>query len=126
MRIALDDFGAGYSSFSYLTQLPADAIKIDGALIRDMAGNPANIAVVRTITELARNLNMKSIVEWVEDVETLQLLWDMEVDYVQGFGVARPQPPGNLLKAASMADLIANAETLELVHRRTGIQDRQG
>lgn len=126
VRIALDDFGAGYSSFSYLTQLPADAIKIDGALIRDMAGNPANIAVVRTITELARNLNMKSIVEWVEDVETLQLLWDMEVDYVQGFGVARPQPPGNLLKATSMADLIANAETLELVHRRTGIQDRQG
>ncbi|MFC3337237.1 putative bifunctional diguanylate cyclase/phosphodiesterase [Paracandidimonas soli] len=118
VRIALDDFGAGYSSFSYLASLPADAIKIDGALIRGMTNNPANVAVVRTIIELARNLGMKSIVEWVEDNATLSMLWDMEVDYVQGYGVVRPQPPSNLLKASTMADLIANPDTLTLMQER--------
>lgn len=123
VRIALDDFGAGYSSFSYLASLPADAIKIDGALIRGMNSHPANVAVVRTIIELARNLSMKSIVEWVEDNATLTLLWDMGVDYVQGYGVVRPQPPSNLLKASSIADLIANPETLELIRERRKQQE---
>ena len=122
VRIALDDFGAGYSSFSYLASLPADAIKIDGALIRGMSSHPANIAVVRTIIELAHNLEMKCIVEWVEDNTMLTMLWDMGVDYVQGYGVVRPQPPSNLLKAATMADLIVDPNTLALMQERAGRQ----
>src|SRR3546814_7743406 len=84
VRIALDDFGAGYTSFSYLKELRADAIKIDGALIKDMLANETNIAIVRTIVELARHLGMKSIAEWVEDSDTLDALQDMSVDYAQG------------------------------------------
>src|SRR5690606_6109745 len=74
VRIALDDFGAGYTSFSYLKKLQADSIKIDGALIKDMLENQTNIAIVRTIVELARSLEMVTIAEWVEDCATLEAL----------------------------------------------------
>src|SRR5690625_7317439 len=89
IRIALDDFGAGYTSFSYLRELPANALKIDGSLIKDMLQTPSNTAIVRTIVELAQNLDMVSIAEWVEDVETLIELKKIGVDYVQGFAVSR-------------------------------------
>lgn len=114
-RIALDDFGAGYTSFSYLRSLPTNAIKIDGALIKDMMANPTNVAIVGTIVELARNLGMVSIVEWVEDCATLEALWKMDVDYVQGYLVAKAQPPANILNASSLTDLIESTEALTLI-----------
>lgn len=109
VRIALDDFGAGYTSFSYLRELPADAIKIDGALICDMLNKETNVAIVRTIVELARNLGMISIAEWVEDVPTLQALQELGVDYVQGFIVSRACTPAELLKATAITDLVKDA-----------------
>src|SRR3546814_14695125 len=96
VRIALDDFGAGDTSFSYLKELRADAIKIDGALIKDMLANETNIAIVRTIVELARSLGMKSIAEWVEDSATLDALQDMGVDSAQGYVVSKSRSPINL------------------------------
>lgn len=115
VRIALDDFGAGYTSFQYLRELPADAIKIDGALICDMLKKDTNIAIVRTIVKLADNLGMVTIAEWVEDVATLKALADIGVDYVQGFGVARPCSPKDILAAQTILDLIPDAETREIV-----------
>ncbi len=66
-KIALDDFGAGYTSFKYLKDLSADALKIDGEFIRTMCDHPADTAIVEAIVALARNLGMRSIAEWVED-----------------------------------------------------------
>jgi EAL domain-containing protein (putative c-di-GMP-specific phosphodiesterase class I) len=106
VRIALDDFGAGYTSFSYLRELPADAIKIDGALICDMLKKETNVAIVRTIVELANNLGMISIAEWVEDVPTLKALQELGVDYVQGFIISKACTPADLLKAKAMPDLV--------------------
>ena len=106
VRIALDDFGAGYTSFSYLRELPADAIKIDGALICDMLNKETNVAIVRTIVELARNLGMISIAEWVEDVPTLHALQEIGVDYVQGFIVSRACTAAELLNASAIIDLV--------------------
>lgn len=116
-RVALDDFGAGYSSFSYLKELRADAIKIDGALIKDMMANEKNKAIVRTIVELARNLDMKSIAEWAEDCATLLALREMGVDYVQGFVVSRAKSPAEILNAVSVIDLISNDEVIEIVQK---------
>jgi diguanylate cyclase (GGDEF)-like protein len=116
VRIALDDFGAGYTSFSYLKELPADAIKIDGALIKDMMANETNVAIVRTIVELARNLGMMSIAEWAEDLATLKALREMGVDYVQGFVISAAKPPTEILNAISLADLISEPATLDFVH----------
>jgi len=105
-KVALDDFGAGYTSFSYLKDLPGDLLKIDGSFIVNMNQHPANIAIVEAIVSLARNLGMKTIAEWAEDCETVQTLVEIGVDYVQGFAVARPQHPDLLLDVASSASFI--------------------
>lgn len=115
IRIALDDFGAGYTSFSYLKELPADAIKIDGALVKDMLANDTNVAIIRAIVELARNLGMKVIAEWVEDCATLQALQDMGVDYVQGWVISPAQAPVAILNATTVKDLVISPETREFI-----------
>jgi len=115
IKIALDDFGAGYTSFSYLKELSADAVKIDGSFVRSMTRHPADIAIVEAIVELTHNLGMRSIAEWVEDHQTLQALADMGVDYVQGYVIARPQPSDALLRASSAADFITDPDLAGLV-----------
>lgn len=109
-KIALDDFGAGYTSFSYLKELQADALKIDGAFIKGVMGHPANLAIVEAIVELARNLGMKSVAEWVEDRATLEALVHVGVDYVQGWAVAKPVAADKILLADSAADLIEDEQ----------------
>ena len=111
-KVALDDFGAGYTSFSYLKELPADLLKIDGSFIINMNGHPANVAIVEAIVNLASNLGMQTIAEWAEDTATVQTLADIGVNYVQGFIVARPQPPEALLTAESSASFIRDPDLL--------------
>lgn len=117
IHIALDDFGAGYTSFSYLRELPANAIKIDGALIQDMRSKESNIAIVRTIVELAKNLGMQCIAEWVEDVETLALLQKMGVNYAQGFVISKARSPEEILDAHDVRDLIQNPALLAFINK---------
>jgi diguanylate cyclase (GGDEF)-like protein/PAS domain S-box-containing protein len=114
-KVALDDFGAGYTSFSYLRDLPADMLKIDGSFIVDMNQHPANVAIVEAIVSLANNLGMKVIAEWAEDIATVQTLKEIGVDYVQGFVVAQPQSPDQLLTASSSASFIRDEELQRLV-----------
>jgi len=109
-KVALDDFGAGYTSFSYLKKLPADLLKIDGSLVVDMNEHPANISIVETIVNLAKNLGMKTIAEWAEDAATVQVLAEIGVDFVQGYVVARPQVPEAILRATSAASFIQDKE----------------
>ncbi|WP_175891608.1 EAL domain-containing protein [Burkholderia cepacia] len=117
-RVALDDFGAGYTSFPYLRELPADALKIDGEFVRDIHHLSANAAIVEAAIGLARNLGMQSIAEWVEDAATLEVLQDMGVDFVQGFGIARPQSPEAILAATSSADFAEDPAILALIGTR--------
>ncbi len=105
-KVALDDFGAGYTSFSYLKELRADTLKIDGNFILGVNTHPANLAIVEAIVELARNLGMKSVAEWTEDLATVEALAEVGVDYIQGFVIARPQMPENILQAKSSAGFI--------------------
>jgi diguanylate cyclase (GGDEF)-like protein len=105
-KVALDDFGAGYTSFSYLKELRADTLKIDGSFVLGVNAHPANLAIVEAIVELARNLGMKSVAEWAEDLATVEALAEVGVDYVQGFVIARPQLPAAILEAKSSASFI--------------------
>ncbi|TAN56843.1 MAG: GGDEF and EAL domain-containing protein, partial [Betaproteobacteria bacterium] len=114
-KVALDDFGAGYTSFSYLRELPADALKIDGSLIVNVNAHPANLAIVEAIVELARNLGMKSIAEWAEDCATVESLAEVGVDYVQGFAIAHAQNPEAVLAAQSSASFITDEKVLRYV-----------
>ncbi|MCF8179737.1 MAG: EAL domain-containing protein [Sulfuritalea sp.] len=119
-KLALDDFGAGYTSFSYLRSLPADALKIDGAYVKDLLAHPANQAIVQAIVDLSRNLGMISIAEWVEDVPTLEALAEMGVDYAQGYVVSRPLSPERLLLSVSAADCIQDEATSRFVRSELG------
>ncbi len=114
-KLALDDFGAGYTSFSYLRSLPADAVKIDGAYVKDLLAHPANQAIVQAIVDLTRNLGMKCIAEWAEDVPTLEALAEMGVDYVQGYVVSHPLAPDRILLGNSAADFIEDPATARFV-----------
>lgn len=114
-KVALDDFGAGYTSFSYLKEFKADLLKIDGSFIVNMNQHPANIAIVEAIVSLANNLGMKVIAEWAEDNATVEMLTEIGVDYVQGFAVARSQHPDKLLTAESSASFIQDAELAHFV-----------
>jgi len=109
-RVALDDFGAGYTSFTYLKEISADMIKIDGSFILDMNKHPANLAIVETIVALAKNLGMKVIAEWVEDHDTLQTLKEIGVDYAQGFLISKSRPPASILAAASAFEFMTPQE----------------
>jgi diguanylate cyclase (GGDEF)-like protein/PAS domain S-box-containing protein len=115
VKVALDDFGAGYTSFSYLKELPADVLKIDGNFIVNINAHPANVAIVEAIVNLAANLGMKTIAEWAEDAATVRTLAEIGVDYVQGYAIARSQPAEKLLAASSSASFIKSEEVLQLV-----------
>jgi diguanylate cyclase (GGDEF)-like protein/PAS domain S-box-containing protein len=90
-RIALDDFGAGMSSFTYLKNLPLDIIKIDGSFVRDMLSDPVSHLMVRAVTDIGHRLGLEVVAEWVTDLETVQALTVLGVNCVQGFSLHHPE-----------------------------------
>lgn len=114
-KVALDDFGAGYTSFNYLKEIPADFIKIDGSFVRDINQNPANYAITRTIVDLTHELGMSSIAEWAESADTVASLIELGVDYAQGFGLARPMPKELVTQALSSGILVRDAQVQTLL-----------
>lgn len=92
ISIAIDDFGAGYSSLSYLKRFPVDYLKIDRAFVSHVHQDAADVAIVRTIIALARGLNLVTIAEGVELDEQRKLLMLLGCDQAPGFFLSRPQP----------------------------------
>jgi PAS domain S-box-containing protein len=93
--IALDDFGTGFGSFTYLKRLPVRFLKIDVEFVRHLGSNPGNQHLVKAIVSLAQAFGHRTIAEGVEDEETLTLLRNYGVDFVQGYHIGRPAPiPG--------------------------------
>ena len=90
-RIALDDFGAGMSSFGYLKTLGIDTIKIDGAFVLDIESDAVSLSIVRAITEIGHEHGLQVIAEWVASARQAQVLADIGVDYAQGFGIHAPE-----------------------------------
>ena len=90
-RIALDDFGAGMSSFTYLKNLPIDVIKIDGSFVRDMLTDPVSRLMVRAVTDIAHQLGLAVVAEWVTDDATVQALAGLGVNGLQGYAVHQPE-----------------------------------
>ena len=89
---ALDDFGSGLSSFTYLKNLKVDYLKIDGAFVRDIASNAIDRSMVEAIHRIGHQMGLKTVAEYVESDQILALLRQMGVDYVQGSGIHRPEP----------------------------------
>jgi diguanylate cyclase (GGDEF)-like protein/PAS domain S-box-containing protein len=89
-RLALDDFGSGMSSFSYLKNLPVDYLKIDGAFIKDIVSNRVDQAIVRAAQAVALELNIATVAEYAESDAIVACLRGMGVNYAQGYAIARP------------------------------------
>jgi diguanylate cyclase (GGDEF)-like protein len=90
--VALDDFGAGFSSFSSLRSLPLTHLKIDGSLIRGLSQDPISQQLVTAICDMAQALGMKTVAEFVEDEETVRCLRTCGADYAQGYHIGKPEP----------------------------------
>lgn len=89
--VCLDDFGVGFSSFAYLKHLNVDILKIDGMFIKGLVHDQDNQIFVKAIVDVARSMGKRTIAEFVEDEATLNMLRDMQVDYVQGYHLHKPQ-----------------------------------
>ncbi len=92
IAMVLDDFGSGWSSYNYLRRLPVDIVKVDGAFIKDIATSPQDLALARSINEVAHMLGKMTVAEHVENEETLSLVREIGFDYAQGYLVERPRP----------------------------------
>lgn len=96
-RFSLDDFGSGMSSFGYLKNLPVDYLKIDGAFIKNLTRDPIDRAMVGAINNIGHVMGLKTIAEFVENGSIVQELLEIGVDYVQGYGIAKPEPLDSFL-----------------------------
>jgi diguanylate cyclase (GGDEF)-like protein len=92
ISFAIDDFGTGYSSLAYLQRLPVDKIKIDKSFVIPMATDPAAATIVRSVIDMARNLDLAVVAEGVEDQRTLDHLTSIDCHYVQGYNLSKPIP----------------------------------
>src|SRR5205807_5630716 len=90
--IAIDDFGSGYSSLSYLRHFPIDRLKIDQTFIRDLTTSADDAAIARAIIALGHNMNLRVVAEGVETAEQLAFLRDNGCDVMQGYLCSQPSP----------------------------------
>jgi EAL domain-containing protein (putative c-di-GMP-specific phosphodiesterase class I) len=94
-RIAIDDFGSGFTSFRNLRKLGVDVLKIDGAFVQNLTHSNDDRSFVRSLIDLARRLDLKTVAEWVQDEESAKLLSEWGCDYLQGalVGLAAVERP---------------------------------
>lgn len=98
-RVSLDDFGSGFTSYAHLKRLSVDTLKIDGSYVKDLLTSDSDLAIVKSMTDIAHTLGMTVVAEWVETPEILARLLDLGVDYAQGYAVHRPVRLSRLLSA---------------------------
>ncbi|RZV21344.1 EAL domain-containing protein [Vibrio alginolyticus] len=115
IEIAIDDFGTGYSSFSYLEKGQFDLLKIDQKFIKNIHKGSTSYNIVKMVTELAQQMNVKVVAEGVESKQELQVLAEIGVDYMQGF----------LFSAAVPVDLMDKADSYEHLFSDIAIESKQ-
>ncbi len=118
VRIAIDDYGTGYASLSYLKRLPADELKIDRAFVQHVTTDQADQAIVRSTVSMAHSLGIQVVAEGVEDLATWNLLASLKCDIAQGYYLSRPIPPLDLVRWL-------NARNEGATHGLDGLEDRK-
>lgn len=98
-QLALDDFGSGFASFTWLKTLPVDFVKIDGAFVLDVLSDKVDAAMVRALHQVSQEMQIQSIAEFVENQETADWLQKVGIEYAQGYHFHKPTPIEDLFKA---------------------------
>ena len=101
-KLALDDFGVGLSSFSYLKTFPADYLKIDGSFVQGMHDNPVDSAMVEAINQVGHTLGMTTIAECVQCDGVIERLRGLGIDWAQGNALGAPKPLDEIAANASI------------------------
>ena len=96
--LAIDDFGVGYASFSYLLNAEIDFLKIDGSIIKEILKSKKHVSLIKAIDFIAKELGIKTVAEFVEEERLADLLYILGMDYLQGFYLAKPMPLEELEK----------------------------
>lgn len=112
VRVAIDDFGIGYSSLSYLQDLPLDVLKIDRAFVSRLVGDCDQQSLVKTIQHLATGLGLETVAEGVESIEQKYAVEELGCNLIQGYLHSRPVAPEQLQKAVKDIQSRPNLETL--------------
>lgn len=97
VRISIDDFGTGYSSLAYLKQLPVDELKVDKSFVLNMSNDESDASIVRATISLAHDLGLEVVAEGVEDQSAQDVLQKLGCEFIQGYHIARPMPPADLM-----------------------------
>jgi diguanylate cyclase (GGDEF)-like protein/PAS domain S-box-containing protein len=105
-KIALDDFGVGFTSFEYIRELPVDFIKIDQSFVRFIHERPNDQALVRSMIDMSHSLNKQVIVEGIETAEAMEIIKEMGAEYAQGYYLSRPMPLDALNLEMSLTHLL--------------------
>ena len=100
-KIALDDFGIGLSSFSYLRNFKVDFIKIDGSFVRDITHSAVDFAIIKAINNIPHEIHSQTVAEFVEDDSIMEMVRGLGVDFAQGYGLGRPEPIEEILVRAA-------------------------
>jgi diguanylate cyclase (GGDEF)-like protein/PAS domain S-box-containing protein len=124
IQIAIDDFGSGYSSLSYLKRFPIDRLKIDRSFVQEATSDQTDAAIIMAIITLAQNLRLKTIAEGVETEEQLRFLNLLRCDEIQGYYFSKPLPPDALrqLLLAERPAGVGLIPSMELRHESIGLQ----
>ena len=100
-RVAIDDFGAGYTSFKNLKLLDIDMVKIDGTFIKNLAQDPQDLVFIKALRDLASSLGMETVAEWVQDQATVDILREAGIDFLQGYFCGEPVMAGSIGSAST-------------------------
>ena len=92
VKIALDDFGSGYSNFVYLDKIKANYVKIEGTLIKDMMINDNTLQIVKSIITIAHKFQIETVAEFVSDEKIFKKVKSLGIDYSQGYYIGKPRP----------------------------------
>ena len=108
LKLSIDDFGTGFSSLSYLTRLPVDALKIDKSFVIDMHDDAGNAAIVRSVIDMAHHMGLKVVAEGIETQEAVELLARLGCDLAQGYFIGRPMEEMDFLEGCHAVDQTTN------------------
>ncbi len=105
---ALDDFGVGFNSFSYLKQFPVDYLKIDGSFITNLVNDPIDQTLVKSMVEISKTLGKKTVAEFVESEEVLEMIKSYGIDHAQGYYIGKPDSEFEGVESVSFCPLAPN------------------